>query len=201
MAFQVPQGEPITLIPGTTWSWNKTLADFPPSEGWTFKYQITGKSSLGFSASADATNSFWVVSVAPNVSAPLAAGPYRLTGLVTLTATGEIHPAVFREITIEPNPLVADGTDQRQFAEIMLGLLETEIQARVTGLGNAVNSYAVDGRSFNKMTLAELRIERNRFAWEVAAIYGGGKPEPVAIQFGPTRGAAIPGSPNWQWNQ
>lgn len=200
MAFQAPTCEPSTLIPGTSWSWTKTLVDYPPSEGWTFKYQLTGKSSFGFAAAPDPTNTFWVVSVAPDKSAPLAAGPYRLTGIVTLPATTEMHPAVFGNVTVEPNPLVADGTDQRQFAEIMLGLLETEIQARVKGLGNAVNSYAVDGRSFNKMTLAELRIERNRFSWEVAALYGGGSPEPVSIQFGGVRRGSISGQ-DWQWNQ
>lgn len=197
--FQVPTTEPTTLIPGTTWSWTKTLADYPPSEGWAFQYQLTGKSSLNFSAAADPTNTFWMVTVAPSVSAPVAAGPYRLTGLVSLS--GNTYPAVFGTVTMEPNPLVANGTDQRSFAEIMLGLLEQEIQSRVNGNVRAVNSYAVDGRSFNMLTLAELRTERNRFAWEVQALFGGGSNPPVEIQFGPMPGAAIPGSANWQWNQ
>lgn len=182
--------------------WNRTLADFPPSEGWTLTYYLTGRSSFQFDATPDLTNGWYAVSVPPTGTTGnqnVTAGPYRWSAVVSL-GTGETHPAAFGTLIVEPNPNIQNGTDARSHAEIMLAILEAEIQARITGTGSAVQSYAIDGRSINKMPLTEILQMRGRYAWEVAAQTSGGKPAPITIQFGRRGSASGRVGPNTQWD-
>lgn len=183
MAFSVPTTEPSSLVAGITWQWEKTVSDYPPSEGWTLTYYLTGKTSLSFAAEADPTDTVYSVSVPASETAAVEPGVYvwqaRVSdgaGIIRLADAGRFD--VTRDVAS-----VAENEDARSHNEKMLARIEAEIEARLTGDGSGHDSYSIGGRSLSKYTMDGLHSLRSRYAFAVARDRNGGKVPPYAAVF------------------
>jgi hypothetical protein len=180
----VPQQEPQFLTPGESWQWTRVLPDYPPSEGWALNYYLTGPYSLALPTTPQPTSNNYLVHATPAGSPAtnlVLAGIYRWVARVSLGA--DVYDAGSGKFTILANPAVNIGTVVQSHASKMLALLELEIQARITGTGNAHMSYGIEGRSIAKLDLSTLYSMRAKYAREVAQERGDGKLPAVEIRF------------------
>jgi hypothetical protein len=192
LTYQIPDGVPATLNAGDTWQWTIAPRDFPPGQGFTLSYQMTGKTALSFTPTPSVALGNYSVAVPAATTTGVAAGPYRWliratdgAGIVTTVDSGHV--------TVNANTAVATNTDGRSHAEMMLSLIESELVARVKGDGSSNVSYSIEGRSISKMTLDELYRLRGRYRGEVSRQANGGKQAPALITFGGRRN----GSGQW----
>ncbi len=115
--------EPTELRAGETWSWTRTLADYPPSAGWSLRYAVTdlsGAPVLQITATAD--GDAYAVRVEAAQTAQIKPGRYTLAGRVERTAPAEVRYVYVGELVVSPDPF---GTaDARTYAERMLALLQ-----------------------------------------------------------------------------
>lgn len=156
MAPPVRQTEPTVLVAGDTWTWSKSLADYPPSEGWTLGYAFRGKSILpDAKVAVTVSGGGYLVTVLPVDTALLQPGTYQWQSYVT-NAGGERHTVDTGTITVIPQLSQLGAGDAVTHDEIMLGAVEREIQARITGDGSAHESYAINGRSLAKIAIEKL---------------------------------------------
>ncbi|MFL5481148.1 MAG: hypothetical protein ACJ8AK_03080 [Gemmatimonadaceae bacterium] len=155
----VPQSEPQVLVAGDTWSWTKTLSNYPPSEGWTLGYAIRGQSVL---ANADVTvsssGSVYSVTVAKAKTALLASGAYQWQSFVDGSGAyaGQHYTVEQGVFTIVLNLTAVADASAVSHVERVLAKLEAEIEARIVGNGSTHESYAISGRSIAKTPLKDL---------------------------------------------
>lgn len=71
----VPSREPATLRIGDTWSWQRSLPDFP-APTWTLKYRFKSGTAAGVEITAAASGTSHLVSVAAATTAGYAAGSF-----------------------------------------------------------------------------------------------------------------------------
>jgi hypothetical protein len=185
LTYQIPVGVPATLNAGDTWQWTVSPADFPPGQGFTLTYQLTGKTAVNFVAAPNVALGLYSVAVPVSVTAIVAPGAYRWV----LRASDTSVPAIVTtadsgHLVVNADPNVTINTDTSSHAQKMLVLIEQELQARVPGTGAAHVSYSIEGRSMSKMTLDELYKLRGRYRGEVARQANGGKQAPAVITFG-----------------
>lgn len=172
MTYQTPIGEPSALRAGTTWNWKRDEdARWPIAGGWTYTYYLTGKTSLSFAASNNTSD--FTVTVAAATTATVDAGNYAWE--LRVTDGTSIYPVDTGEFDVVADAAVTAASDQRTFAEKNLALVETEIQARITGDGSAHDSYTIGSRQLSKIPLADLRTMRAVFAAEVQRQRFGGR--------------------------
>lgn len=195
MTYQIPDAVPATLNAGDTWQWTISPPDFPPGQGFTLSYQLTGKTAIQFTPTPNVSLGNYSVAVPAATTTAVGPGKYRWllratdgTGIVTTVDSGHL--------VVNANPAVTAGVDGRTHAEQMVTLLESEIQARIKGDGTANLSYAIEGRSISKIPTNELYQLRAKYRSEVAR-QGGGKAAPVLITFGGKRRSTGTGG---QWN-
>lgn len=157
MAPPRSQTEPIVLVVGDTWTWSKSLANYPPSEGWVLGYAIRGASALANTkVSVVVDGGSYVVTILPADTAKLVPGSYRWQSFVDKAGTGEHYTVETGVFTVVPSLSQAQAGDATTHAERMLGALEREIEARLTGNGSAHESYAINGRSIAKIPMEKL---------------------------------------------
>jgi hypothetical protein len=186
LTYQIPDGVPATLNAGDTWQWTVAPRDFPPGQGFTLSYQMTGKTAISFTPSPSVALGNYSVAVAAATTTGVASGPYRWL-LRATDGAGVVTTVDSGHVTVNANTAVVANTDGRSHPEKMLALVEAELEARVKGDGSANVSYSIEGRSISKMTLEELYKLRGRYRSEVARQRNGGKSAPVVIAFGGRR--------------
>lgn len=198
VAFQVPIGEPESLVAGDSWRWTRPIADFPPSEGWTATYYLTGAYSVAIPTTPRIPTQDFEVHYLPAASGLVLSGVYRW--VLSVTNGTDSYSADSGEFTILANPNVGDSVDARDAAEKTLAVLKLEIAARLgTGTGGAHESYSIEGRSISKVSLNDLYSLKNKYAREVQRLRNGGKMPPIEIEFNVAGGAG--GSADAQWDQ
>lgn len=165
MAAEIPTHEPRVLVASTTWEWDKTLADFPPSDGWQLSYFLRSLASIGEDLDIDwgdevnANGETFEVRV-PFGSTKITPGAWDLFGEVT---DGTKKHLVFqRRVKVLPGPSVV-GT--KSHAVLLLEALEAVDLASATR-GDKVR-ITVNGRT-TEFDHAEynMRLVRARLAVE-----------------------------------
>lgn len=160
----VPTSEPDTLVAGDTWRWRKTLAEYPPSEGWTLSYAITGASVIDAAGvTVVASGSGYDVTVAASATGLLRPGSYRWAAIVT-SGTGETVTADAGVFVVSADPRMAQPGDSVTHAERMIALIEAVLENRVP---SGIHTYQIAGRAVTSYTPLELRQLRAHYRREL----------------------------------
>lgn len=172
MAPTTPTGAPSTAVAGDSWRWRiADLADYPQAEGWSLKYRILGKSRLStdvsptFQSSGDDAQ-HWLVTIPLADTAALLPGRYRLIARMVGSGAyaGREETVADSVLTVQPDPRTAAAGELQTHAEKLLALVESEIEARLTGTGSAHEGYTIEGRAITKIPLTELTRLRAKYA-------------------------------------
>ena len=162
-----PTIEPARFQAGNTFTWTKSLADFPASE-WTLTYELRGAQSISVTATADGND--YLVSVAAATTASWTVGTYSMAGYVAaLSSRFQIYAG---SLVIESNIATAAADyDARTVAARVVAALEAVALNRasreeisyVNGLGISVQKMS------HGEIIAALGYWRGRLADEQAA--------------------------------
>lgn len=181
MAPPVPQTEPQILVAGDTWTWNKTLANYPPSEGWTLGYAIRGQSVLANAKVAVTVNGAgYSVKVLPADTAGLLAGAYQWQSFVDGSGThaGEHYTVEQGVFTVLPSMSAVVDNSAVTHAERTLALIEAKIEGRITA---DHESYSINGRSIMKIPTKELLRMRAIYQSKVFRLRNQGQLGPTVL--------------------
>lgn len=161
MGADVPTIEPTTLTAGDTWTWERTLADYP-APTWVLSYRLLSQAGeIAISASADGSDH--LVSVAKATTAAYKAGLYKWFASVTDgTSRYQVGAGL---VTVLPDPAAAGaGFDPRSHARRVLEAIEAVIEGRAT---KDQEEYSIGSRSLKRTPIAELLELRDRYRAEV----------------------------------
>lgn len=162
----VNTSEPLIIIAGDTVSWQKTIPDYPASQGWTLHYRLinaAGKIDITGSASGDDH----VINIPAATSAPYVAGKYDWQSYVTNVA-GDRYTIALGNMEVKANwALQAGGLDVRSNARQILDYLETAWIAAAAKRAY-VFEYKVAGRQMRFATRGEWIAEMDYWRREVA---------------------------------
>lgn len=123
----IPTTEPLKLLAGDSWQWDRSVLDHAPSDGWELTYYLRRQGATLDSAiniSTTDVSDVYQVRVAGSVTKDYLPGLYRLIGRVTKdTDVFTVHQSV---ITVMPDPV----EQLASFAETMVSQIEAELLAR-----------------------------------------------------------------------
>lgn len=188
MAPPIPTGEPQQLVAGDTWTWQRSVPEYPATDGWTLAYAFRGAASID--AVADAGGAGYTVTVPAAQTAGLAEGTYEWVAFVT-NAGGERYTVAAGRVAVLANFTKLSGADRQHHVERALALIETQIEQL---LASPIESGTAEQTTFAKRPLTELRIERNLYRAELSLLKRGGRRRYAEAEFGPPR-TGIPGRP------
>ena len=158
MAHTVPASVPAALRAGDTATWQRALADYPASEGWTLDYiLVNAAGQIAIAADAD-----HLVEVSAATTALWIAGTYSwqerasLAGKTYTTATGSVE-------VLANLAAATSGIDVRTHAQRTLAALEAWIESHDL----AVAKYAIGDRSLDSIPIADLLKLRDTYRKEV----------------------------------
>ena len=86
---------------------------------------------------------------------------------VRVTDGSETYTAEKGVLTVTPDLEESEAVDEQTHAERMVPVLESEIEARITGTGSAHEDYMVAGRQIRKIPLTELKALLGRYRTEM----------------------------------
>lgn len=193
MAPVTPLGPLTSARAGDTWTWKiRNLTDYPQSEGWALRYELTGPDRRTiipvFQTSGDDVN-HWLVTVAASDTAPLPAdeGIYRLSAYVTGSGAyagrrDSLPSASVASFSVLPNPVTGQpgDSDGKTHDQRALELLEAAIEGRLPA---SLESYSLGGRSLAKIPMVDMVRLRDRYAAAVARQRSGRVGRPVYTRF------------------
>jgi len=165
MSAEIPTIEPVSAVCGDTWSWKKTLSDYP-APTWTLTYYLRSREGeQNFNATASGTDH--LVSVTAAATAAYKAGRYGWTAVVTSGA--ERHTVGQGELVVLADPSKTGmGQDPRSHARKVLEALEAAIEGSATGGQMDLVSYTIGSRARQRDS-AKLLPWLNRYKVIVAA--------------------------------
>lgn len=181
MAPSVLQTEPLVLTAGDTWAWNKTLADYPPSEGWVLGYAIRGASVLpNVSVVVTSLAAGYSITVAPSATTSLAPGAYQWQSFVDGAGAfaGQHFTVDSGVITVVRSMSAVVDNSAQTHAERTLAIIEAKIEGRLTA---DFESYSINGRSIMKIPLKELIVLRAIYQAKVYRLNNRGQLGPVIV--------------------
>jgi hypothetical protein len=129
MAAAIPTSEPTTLRAGDTWSWLRSLADYPATS-WTLAYTLINAAGK-ISITAAASGSDHLVTVAADTTAAYAPGTYRVS--MRATSGSEAYSSALPDIEVLPNLAAQDSYDDRSHAVKMVEAIESALEGKATG--------------------------------------------------------------------
>lgn len=143
-----PTVEPLTFQAGDTFTFTKSLPDYPATD-WTLTYNLRGQQSIDITATQSGTSNDFLISVASSTTAAWATGLYSVAGYVSaLSSRFQIYGGA---LTITANLATAAGNfDNRTNAEKIVSALESVALSRasreeisyVNGLGISVQKMS-----------------------------------------------------------
>lgn len=156
---QTPTTEPASIQAGDTICWQRTLPDYPASDGWQLSYLL-------ISAAAHIVVLATAVDDAHNITISAAASAAYPPGIYTWQAsvarTGERYTVDKGAVTIKPNWATAGNADARSPAARALADLHAALLKWLSTSGQ-VQEYEIAGRRMRFATALEIR-ERIRMA-------------------------------------
>ena len=174
----IPTTEPQTITAGDSFTWQRTLADYP-ADSWTLKYRlINADGKIDITASASGTDH--LVNVAPATSAVYTAGAYTWTAWVE--KTGYRITIGGGTIEVKPNIAALTTLDARSDAAVIVDQLMAAYKTYTAGNGH-IAEYDIGGRRMKYRSAAEILDQINHWksilasekrAERIAAGLGGG---------------------------
>jgi len=178
--------EPGKIAAGDSLDWNRSLPDYPASDGWTLHYALFNATAVySITSAADGDNH--AVSVDSATTATWASGRYDWTAYVTHT-DGRKRSLFAGTIIITPD-LTAGPYDGRSHARKMLDAIEAALEGRATADEMDLIKGQFGERAIERKS-AELIVARDRYRREVkseetaAALERGERPQnKIKIRF------------------
>lgn len=163
MSGAIPTTEPASAVCGDTWSWTKTLSDYP-APTWTLTYYLRSREGEQSFAAA-ASGSDHLVTVTAATTAGYKAGRYALISVAT--SGTERHTVEKKELIVLPDPaFLGAGQDPRSHSRKVLESIEAVLEGRAT---KDQEEYTIGGRSLKRTPIEELMAMRNTYRAEVRA--------------------------------
>jgi len=174
----IPTTEPQTITAGDSFTWQRTLADYP-ADSWTLKYRfINAAGKIDITAAASGTDH--LVSVTPTTSAGYTAGNYTWTAWVE--KTGYRITVGGGTLEVKPNIAALTTLDARSDAALIVDQLMAAYKTYTASNGH-VAEYEIAGRRMKYRSAAEILDQINHWksilasekrAERIAAGLGGG---------------------------
>ena len=154
---------------GDTWTWTKSPANYPASDGWALSYVFTGPASFGISGSqVVGSGPTFTITVSAAITAAYTPGDYTWVAFATLAS--ERHQFDSGVCAVQPNLTTSSG-DTRSHAVLALAAIEAELLNRMTGAasggGGSIESYQIANRAVHKIPTKELKELREMYRAEV----------------------------------
>jgi hypothetical protein len=164
VAPQPPPIEPDRATPGTTWTWEIALRDFPATD-YTLKYRFAASATALFSVTSAANGSAHRVTIAAATTAGYSAGKY---AWVSWAEDGSGNKYEQGRGVLEVLPGLASG-DPRSHARKALDAIEAVLENRATQ-DQMSYEISVGGslRRLGRTPLPELTALREYYRAEVA---------------------------------
>lgn len=170
---------PESFAAGTTLKYERTLSDYPASDGWSLKLHLAGKSELTLEASVDGDRFVFLAAVGQTENLPH--GVY--TWVELASKDGETFKVDEGTVTVEPNLALASAGSLQMAVEKELDLIEARIQARLAA-GADHESRSADNFSVELVSLNDLFARRNTLAEQLRSVASGGQfSRQVLVQF------------------
>lgn len=163
-AYTVPTSEPSVIVAGQTLKWEKSLSEYPASDGWTLTYEFRGAGSFTVTATTSSDGADYDIEVAKATTDSYPAGDYWWDAYVD-DGTERWKVASGRAQVVEDLADVNAPHDGRSFAAQMVDALEA------TMLGKASQdqmSMKVGDRELGRMSWQQLLQARAQFRAELA---------------------------------
>ncbi len=161
----VPEGEPVVLVVGDTWVWQRSdLATDYPVATYNLNYSLQREGDVGAptAIAAAKVGNVYKVTVAAATTAALAAGVWRWTATMVRIADAARVAISAGTFNVRANPAAAG--DVRSHAAKVLAAIESLIEGKAA---SDVASYSIAGRSLTKLSFAELLDARAFYRREV----------------------------------
>lgn len=156
MAATIPTIEPYEVTGGDTWKWDKSLADYKPSESWVLSYSFRAKTGTGFNitAAANSANNGWNIVVAKSATVGYTAGEYDWQAYVTKSTERFMVDEGKLIVSANLNAAATGSTtDLRSHSKRMVDAIQAVLEGRVD---SDVENYSIGGRSITKIPVTEL---------------------------------------------
>ncbi len=162
---EIPEKEPISFYKGETVVWKRTDigADYAPSSHsmvWEASLQTNG--STRFSATVTESGTEYTFTLDNSATSGYTSGDYVWFLKVLQTSDSETLIIDSGKITVKDNFFATTG-DTRSHAKIMVDKLESLLEGKADA---DVSSYAIAGRSLNKLTVEEMLKWRDYYKAE-----------------------------------
>lgn len=159
-----PTTEPAAITAGDSFTWQKTLADYPAGT-WTLKYRFINAAGK-IDITAAASGSDHAVTVAAATTAAYASGDYTWQAYVTSGAVR--HTVASGRVTVKPN-LAAQlaGFEARSTARKALDDTRAALATWISSNGQ-VQEYQIAGRVMKYSSIADIQGRIQLLEREVA---------------------------------
>lgn len=169
---------PALITAGTTVKFQRSFADYPASDGWSYTFYLTGPTNLN--VTAQVVNGVFEVTLSATNTASLTAGTYRYSGIVD--KGGEKFEAERGVLEVQMDYTTATAGAAQTHEEKTLSVIEAALSGRLT---SDLESYQIAGRAVNKIPVKELLQLRGHYK---ALVWRQRNPGsvgvPVAVHFG-----------------
>jgi len=165
--MSTPTREPSLAYSGDSITWTKTVADYPPSGGWTLKYSFRSKDRLELTATATTSGDGYAVTITPAQSALFPIGWMAWTSFVVNVGATERHAVGSGQIQIFNNPETGEGVQPLSTARQALSAVDAALIENAARPEGSVTFP--DGRTVSYRNHAELQSLRNSLLSEVRA--------------------------------
>jgi hypothetical protein len=161
----IPEKEPINFYKGETVVWKRTDigADYDPSSySMVWEASLESDGSTRFSATVTESGTEYTFTLDNSSTASYTAGDYVWFLKVLQTSDSETLVIDSGKITVKDNYFATTG-DTRSHAKVMVDKLESLLEGKADA---DVSSYAIAGRSLNKLTVEEMLKWRDYYKAE-----------------------------------
>ena len=161
----IPYNEPTSIRAGDTISWKKTVADYPPSAGYTLKYALRNATNK-IDITCTTSGSDYLASVTAATSVAYSVGRYTWAAYVTKGADVNLeqHTIDTGTVDILPNLSVSVAYETRSDARIIYDGLITAYKTFIASGSANVTEMTIAGKTirFDKAEQYIVQIEKWR---------------------------------------
>ena len=162
---EIPEKEPISFYKGETVVWKRTDigADYAPSSySMVWEASLESNGSTRFSATVTESGTEYTFTLDDSATASYTAGDYIWFLKVIQDSDSEKLVIDSGKLTVKDNYFATTG-DTRSHAKVMVDKLESLLEGKADA---DVSSYAIAGRSLNKLTVEEMLKWRDYYKAE-----------------------------------
>jgi hypothetical protein len=156
----VPSSLPSQLVAGTTWIWDRELADYPQPTWSAIAYFENSQKAFNAAATQNGTAQRFTMAAATTAAIP--AGRYAWK--IRVTDGSQVFIAEAGSLEVDADPAAAGVRDTRSWARRALEAVEAFLEGNAS---TAQQSMTVNGRSISRWSLPELTQWRDKLRAEV----------------------------------